>query len=96
MSHVDEGPLHAWLDERIASDEAHGFFRPYGRDRGGVAPERWHLSWAPVAEAWARRLTPATLRETLVGVEMELRDTVLDHLDEIVERFVDNTSPAVP
>ncbi len=90
------GPLHDWLDERIGSGEAYGFFRPYGRDRGGVAPERWHLSWAPVADAWARRVTPTTLRETLIGVEMELRDTVLDHLDEIVERFVDNTSPAVP
>jgi len=89
------GPLHAWLDERIAANQAHGFFRPYGRDRGGVAPERWHLSWAPLAELWARRLTPVALRESLSGAEMELRSTVFDHLDEIVERFVDNTCPVL-
>ena len=28
---------------------AFGFFRPYTTDRGGVAPEPWHLSYAPVA-----------------------------------------------
>ncbi|NIM47861.1 MAG: D-alanyl-D-alanine carboxypeptidase family protein, partial [Gemmatimonadales bacterium] len=41
------GPLHEWLDGRIAADAAFGFFRPYERDRQGVAPERWHLSYAP-------------------------------------------------
>jgi len=43
------GPLHDWLDGRIEAFDAHGFFRPYDRDRGGVAPERWHLSHEPVA-----------------------------------------------
>ena len=42
-------PLHCWLDQRMAAGEVHGFFRPYGQDRGGVAPERWHLSYAPMA-----------------------------------------------
>ena len=41
--------LHCWLDERLAAGESHGFFRPYGKDRGGVAPERWHLSYAPLS-----------------------------------------------
>ena len=26
-----------------------GFFRPYRTDRGGVSPEPWHLSYAPVS-----------------------------------------------
>ena len=56
------GPLHRWLDERIAAGASHGFFRPYARDRGGVAPERWHLSYAPLALALAPRLTPELLR----------------------------------
>ena len=33
--------LHSWLDARMAAGESHGFYRPYARDRGGVAPERW-------------------------------------------------------
>ena len=30
-----------------------GFYRPYASDRGGVQPEPWHLSYAPVARAGA-------------------------------------------
>lgn len=87
------GPLHEWLDACIAEDRAFGFFRPYDRDRGGVAPERWHLSWAPLARVHARSLTPTLLRETLERVDMRLKDVVIRDLDEIFERFVANTAP---
>jgi LAS superfamily LD-carboxypeptidase LdcB len=89
-------PLHEWLDERIAAGAAFGFFRPYDRDRGGVAPERWHLSHAPIAREHARILTPALLRRTLAGVDLELADVVLEDLDEIFERFVTNVAPEPP
>jgi hypothetical protein len=75
----------------MARGEPFGFFRPYDRDRHGVAPERWHLSFAPVAVAYERRLTSALLAETLRQAEMALQDVVLAHLDEIYERFVTNT-----
>lgn len=42
-----------WLDERIAADDAEGFFRPYASDSGGVAPEPWHLSYRPGAQGLA-------------------------------------------
>src|SRR5262245_57914854 len=35
----------------------YGFYRPYQQDRGGVAPEPWHLSYAPVAERALGQLT---------------------------------------
>jgi len=85
------GPLHDWLDVRIAASTSFGFFRPYDRDRGGVAPERWHLSCAPVAAPFVSELTPDVLRDTVQGAEMRLKDVVLDHLEEIFERFVVNT-----
>jgi len=97
---VDAGgmfaPLHEWLDERIALDAAFGFFRPYDVDRGGVAPERWHLSCAPVAEAFERQLTTEALRETIENAGMELEEVVLQNLDEIFERFVINTNTKRP
>ena len=40
------GGLDRWLTEHAG---AFGFFRPYDRDRGGVQPEPWHLSFAPVS-----------------------------------------------
>jgi len=84
------GPLHQWLDERMAAGTAFGFFRPYDRDRHGVAPERWHLSHAPVAVPYLERLTTEMLRTTIQQADIELKDVVLEHLDEIYERFVIN------
>jgi LAS superfamily LD-carboxypeptidase LdcB len=93
---VDEGgmfaPLHEWLDGRIASGGACGFFRPYDRDRGGVAPERWHLSHGPTAAACEREFTTRLLRETVKHADMRLKHVVLQHLDEIYERFVINVN----
>lgn len=93
---VDAGgmhaPLHEWLDARIASGTAHDFYRPYDADRGGVAPERWHLSYAPVATPYAQALTPELLRTTIAGADMLLKDIVLEHLDDLYTRFVINVS----
>jgi LAS superfamily LD-carboxypeptidase LdcB len=95
---VDAGgmfaPLHEWLDTRIAVGSAFGFARPYDSDRGGIAPERWHLSYTPVATAYARMLTPDVLRSTLQNADLRLQDVVLANLDVIVERFVKNVNPA--
>lgn len=85
-------PMHAWLDARIANDAAFGFFRPYDRDRGGVAPERWHLSHAPTAALFAGVLTIDVIRETVTRADMQLKETVLAHLDEIFARFVTNVN----
>lgn len=84
------GPLHDWLDRRIGSSASFGFFRPYDRDRGGVAPERWHLSYHPLAGRLLRSLTAEVLRETILAADMELKEVVLGHLEEIHERFVLN------
>lgn len=89
------GPLHAWLDARMAAGTAFGFFRPYDLDRNGIAPERWHLSYAPIATDYLERLTPDLLRKTVEDSEMLLRDVVLEHLDEIYGRFVINTNPTL-
>ncbi len=97
-SEVERGgmhaPLHEWLDARIATGTAFGFFRPYDVDRGGVAPERWHLSYAPIASEYAQLLTVDVLRTTLEAADMLLKDVVLEQLDVLHARFVTNVSPA--
>ena len=84
------GPLHDWLDHRISASAAFGFFRPYDRDRNGVAPERWHLSCGPVAVPFEKQLRPELLRETVQAADIELKEVILEHLDEIHDRFVMN------
>ena len=91
--------LHCWLDQRMAADGAHGFFRPYAQDSGGVAVERWHLSYAPASVACAGQLSTE-----LVGAcwqdfdgELCLRGELLAQLPEILQRYVavaENWCPA--
>lgn len=88
-------PLHEWLDERMAADESFGFFRPYDADRGGVAPERWHLSYVPVAAGYLAELTPAVLRNVIADADIRLKETILQHVDDIHVRFVANVSSRV-
>ncbi len=82
------GALHYWLDEQIAADTAAGFFRPYATDMGGVAPERWHLSYAPLAQQCAAQLTPDCLRDALATGELVYTELVLSELAALYERYV--------
>lgn len=82
------GPLHAWLDERMAADASEGFFRPYAVDRGGVAIERWHLSYAPLAVRCESQLTASLLHDCWEGVDLALRPEVERQLPDLLERYV--------
>jgi LAS superfamily LD-carboxypeptidase LdcB len=80
-------PLHAWLDERFASDASYGFFRPYSLDRGGVSPERWHLSYYPLSRRYLEAYTFTVFKKNIEESDMLLKDVVLEHADEIYRRF---------
>lgn len=82
------GPFHAWLDQRIAAADCFGFYRPYGIDRGGVAPERWHLSFAPLAAPCEKACTLDLLRTTLEAAELALGPRVLAELPAIYQRYI--------
>jgi LAS superfamily LD-carboxypeptidase LdcB len=87
------GPLHDWLDQRMTDHTAFGFFRPYSRDLGGVSPERWHLSYAPVSEQYLETFSPEILQQTISQSDILLKEVILSNLDEIYERFVINITP---
>jgi LAS superfamily LD-carboxypeptidase LdcB len=85
-------PLHNWLDERIAAGESHGFFRPYARDRGGVAPERWHLSYAPLSVTYAQQCDSALFTDCWdceqSAEDLLLRAQIEANLQHILSRFI--------
>ena len=56
-----------WLDARMAADDAEGFFKPYDRDRGGVAPEPWHISYRPVASDYPALVALGSLMPLWTG-----------------------------
>ena len=88
-----------WLDELINADDAEGFYKPYDIDRGGVAPEAWHISYRPVAAAlqkaqrlaldlcwrlWRGEPDPeGNCHEVLAMLEL-----LEHHGDELFKRFV--------
>jgi LAS superfamily LD-carboxypeptidase LdcB len=78
-------PLDVWLGEHAA---AFGFFRPYDCDRGGVQPEPWHLSYAPVAHAALPELTPEVLAGALAGASVEGAAVIRRELETIHARYV--------
>jgi LAS superfamily LD-carboxypeptidase LdcB len=77
--------LSAWLNANAAR---FGFFRPYRTDRGGVVPEPWHLSYAPVSMRALESLSLATLRQVLEQSNIEGKQQVLSRLPEIYTRFL--------
>lgn len=90
------GPFHCWLDRQLAAGAGYGFFRPYDEDRGGVAPERWHLSFAPLSARCEHARNISLLRPALMKADLLLKEPVLAHLDEIFERFVEVPASCYP
>lgn len=90
---VGEGPaakLHDWLDDRISTGTSFGFYRPYATDRGGVSPERWHLSYHPLSRRCLDSFTFSLFKKNLQENEILLKDELMANADEIFQRFVLN------
>jgi LAS superfamily LD-carboxypeptidase LdcB len=83
--------LTTWLDAHM---HAFGFFRPYTTDRGGVSPEPWHLSYAPLAIHAQRALSPERLRSVLAGADIEGKAEVLESLERHFASYVVNVDAA--
>jgi LAS superfamily LD-carboxypeptidase LdcB len=79
--------MHQWLDANMAQ---FGFFRPYRNFRGGVHPEPWHLSYAPVAVGALQALTPGVFAEAVRSSDMLGRELVLARCDELYLQYVAN------
>jgi hypothetical protein len=80
--------MHDWLDDLLRQEPELGFFRPYEQDRGGIAAERWHLSYAPVAWRYQQQLSEQLLSAHLRSSEVILADVAIEHLPEIMLRYV--------
>lgn len=79
--------LHRWLDDNMAR---FGFFRPYRTHRGGVFPEPWHLSYAPVSTAALQRLTLELFEEAVRQSGMLGKDQVLARSAALYRQYIAN------
>ena len=82
------GPFHKlnnWLEER---SEEFGFSRPYKMDRGGIAPEAWHISYMDQANIYQTQLDVDALYSQLAASDLLLKDSVLHNLQYLFERYI--------
>lgn len=92
--YLNGGPFHrltCWLDEHM---HAFGFYRPFTTDRGGVSPEPWHLSYAPVADIAAAQFSPRDLHAVIESSEIEGKAEILAALDRNYATYVVNVDAA--
>lgn len=82
--------LNNWLTslEQEQHRMSFGFFRPYLQDKGGIAPEAWHISYAPIAAQCQQRWGVEELRQCLVSSELALKEELEPELGNLFERYV--------
>ncbi len=80
--------LGIWLTENISDDECLGFFRPYRKELGGISPEPWHLSYAKLSHDYQQCLEPQLLKNHIENSSILLKEVVLQHFEEIYQRFI--------
>ncbi|MGH1470912.1 MAG: M15 family metallopeptidase [Cellvibrionaceae bacterium] len=80
--------FHLWLSERINCDLAHGFYRPYDKDYGGIGCEPWHLSYRPKADEFSKLLSLDLVRSVVTSSQINLSKTVLENIEDIYRRYI--------
>jgi LAS superfamily LD-carboxypeptidase LdcB len=79
--------FHRWLTHELQRSPE-GFFRPYVAGVGGIAPEPWHLSYAPLARSFATQLTEARLRNIIKETDIACKGSILKNLRKIFNKYI--------
>lgn len=74
-----------WLEKNM---QHFGFYRPYAIDRGGIAPEPWHLSYKPLSDLFMQSFTREIFEEHLKKSQFLLIDEARANQDELYQRFI--------
>ena len=78
-------PLSLWLEKNMAR---FGFYLPFINATGGVAREPWHISYRPLADEYAKQLTPSLIAPILAAQPIYGKEHILSLLDDIFARFI--------
>jgi len=86
----EQGPLAkltVWLNQYA---HLYGFYFPYASYQGGVAAEPWHLSYLPLAQQFQQSFDTSLLAETLKHSSILGKAVILENLDDIATRYINN------
>jgi len=80
-------PLSMWL---VAHCADYGFYFPYDIDRGGIAAEPWHLSYAPLAYSFQQQFSLTLLNNTIANNDILAKTCILENCSNIYKNFIMN------
>lgn len=82
-----QAEFYFWLQENLTR---YGFFFPYAKDLGGVAPEPWHISHIQRSQAYMSAATPAIIASALRAASLSGKGVVLGVLESIYTQYITN------
>ena len=94
QEYTGDGPCASLSNWIVSNAHRFGFYLPYAEDNQGVAVEPWHLSYYPIAADLLTQLTPDAVGTVISDADIEGKATILENLDDILEQYVYNISPA--
>jgi LAS superfamily LD-carboxypeptidase LdcB len=84
------GNFHQKLDEILK--EKSPFYRPYQEDQGGVLPERWHLSYFPIANKLLEKYSIEVFEKNIRETDIHLKEVLLHDIQHFYETYVLNVA----
>lgn len=81
--------LTRWLQSEA---KTFGFYFPYDINRGGIAAEPWHLSYAPIANQCQQLLTCDILAAELSQQDILGKKNLLSILPELYQQYITNVA----
>lgn len=81
--------FYSWVCENL---ENFNFFHPYKEDLGGVCPEMWHISYAPVANAYLKALDLEVFEQIIDNERLELNHILKEDPQFYYQNFLLNIS----
>lgn len=85
---LQEGPcyeLFCWMQTHA---HKYGFYRPYDEDRGGVAPEPWHWSYAPLSLQYIKQFNSQTLQKIILQYQLAGLSSLINEQADFIENYV--------
>jgi LAS superfamily LD-carboxypeptidase LdcB len=83
-------PLEQWLKKNL---QQFGFYRPYRVDRGGVAPEPWHISYYPIAAQCLKKSRATDVARKIMQSNLQGKEVLLKQLDGYFKNYVYQVEP---
>lgn len=83
-------PLFLWLKDNA---QEFGFYFPYSKERGGVSPEPWHLSYFPKAKTYQKKFSKDFYLKNLGSSDFLGKEILFNEADLILKKYILNTSP---